>query len=116
MKDAYLGSQEDQHFIASYLTLMRSITPYEMFLTRKVKTLADLLQNPCGSIDPAFFQYLAGLAASGLQEEYSIEFELAPPDRYYIGEVIGPDWGGFHSDKAVGYHNVFRAGFGVLLS
>ena len=116
MKEQYEGSDEDRRFVASYLELMRSITPYEMFLTRPTRSLAELLNGTAGEIDPEFFLYLVNLADAGIRSEYSKEFELVPPERYFVGTVSGADWGGFHSDKGVGYQNLFRAGFGVLLN
>lgn len=116
MKEIYLGTEEDQHFIRDYLRIMRSITPYEMFLTRNVASLKELEASGGDTFDFEFFEELVRYATKCMHDEYSQEFELIPASRYFIGEVGGEDWGGFHSEKAVGYHHVFRSGFAVSLN
>lgn len=116
MKEKYLGSAEDQRFVADYLGLMRLTVPYEMFTTPSTQSLAEIRSSLASSVDIDLFLEITQKCCEVIRNEYSAEFELIPDTRYFIGNVDGNDLGGFHSRHAVGYHNVFKAGFAIPLS
>ncbi len=95
---------------------MRSVTPFEMFMTRNAQSLSKLREEGDERIDFSLFSELVGSAKEYIKKEISDEFELIPENRYFIGSVPEGDMGGFHSKFSVGYHNIFRAGFAVPLN
>lgn len=116
MNEKYLGTQEDVQFVKDYLALMRSITPFEMFLAKNVQPLSELRQKNDDRIDFKLFDQILTPAANAIRKEVSSNFETIPETRYFVGQVPDEDSGGFHSKFAVGYHHIFRAGCTVTLN
>ena len=116
MNEKYLGTREDVKFVKSYLALMRSITPFEMFMTKFVRPLSELRLKGDDRIDFKLFDQFVTPATTTIKKEVSSIFETIPEARYFVADVPDEDSGGFHSKYAVGYHHVFRAGCTATLN
>jgi hypothetical protein len=116
MKEDIFENDEDANFVRRYLRLMRDVRPTEMLVDDTAVSLSEMQQSGSSDIDFELFAKLTSSARKDIKSDYSSEFELIPLDRFFVAQPPVLEWGGFHSSKAVGYQNIFRAGCTVVLN
>ncbi|MDQ3014685.1 MAG: hypothetical protein M3Q73_02390 [bacterium] len=117
MIEVYLGDEESRRYVQTYLGNIRQLYPSELFTLPKVITLEEATREITGLIDGKLFWELVNTATNILRAEYSSEFGILNPKRYYYGIPESTSAvGGFHSKWSVGYHQLYHAGFVVMLN
>lgn len=113
-QEVYIGNEEDREFIGSYLSLLRGLTPNEMFLLSDVCPLSERIADS-GLIEASLFNDIVRRVLDAFRAEYDGGAEVISPERYFLGKPSSKDrLGGFHSPHSAGYHDMYRASFTVL--
>ncbi|UCI07362.1 hypothetical protein [Mesorhizobium sp. B1-1-8] len=118
MIEIYEGNEENRTYIQRYLNNIRSLAPFAIVTLPNYATVANIIESgEFPHIDIDLFWNAVNRAKAIIQDEYSEEFSLIDPRRYIFGISEKPTaLGGFHSKWSVGYHQLYQAGFGVLLN
>jgi hypothetical protein len=115
MKEIYLGSEEDQRYIKTYLANIRQLDPIEIATLPNPITLADPLLGEVINLDR--FRRTVNSALDECEKRYGVRLESLEPERYYTSQPTEDnDMGGFYSPYSLGYQYWYHGAFAVTLN
>lgn len=115
MKEVWLGSESDQHYIQVYLENIRKLDPIEITTVPNPIHLSSSFIEEV--LDVQLFWEIVTWCIEECKKCYSIHLSVINPQRYYVGRTQKEyELGGFHSKLGLGYQYWYHAGFVVALN
>ena len=115
MREVYLGSEEDRHYIKTYLANIRQLDPIEIATLPNPITLANPRLGEVIDVDR--FWGIVNQSLDECKRRYCIRLDSLKPERYYTSQPTeSNDIGGFYSPHSLGYQYWYHAAFVVTLS
>ena len=116
MKEIYLGTEQDQTYIATYLKNIRSLDPIEIATLTKPMRLSDTLRMG-QTVESELFLETVRRCIAACEEHYGIHITTVSPERYYTSPPPETDSvGGFHHPNSLGYQYWYHAAFVLTLN
>ena len=112
MNEVYLGSEEDQQYIRTYLSSIRQLDPIEITTIPNPIRLTDPLAEQL--VDIPWLWEMVSRCLEACERRYAVRISQLEACRYYTG--ISPqddDVGGFYSPYSLGYQYWYEATFVV---
>lgn len=115
MKEVYLGTEQDQQYIRTYLKNIRQLDPIEIAtLPNPINLSSPFIEEV---VDIEWFWTVVIRCLEKCEERYSIHIDPLRPERYYIAQPPKADViGGFNSPHSLGYQYWYHAVFVVILN